>query len=223
MDSYYRERLSAERLERCYEIAPKPVRTYLEGEVEEARRMIPPGARVLELGCGTGRVLSGLADTKAELVGIDVSMGSLRFARARAGVRPETKLAAMSAAHLAIADDRFDLVLGLQNALSAFNVPPSAVLAESARVTRPGGRLMFASYAPEFWDERLSWFRLQAEHGLIGPLDESASRDGVIVCRDGFRASTLDGRAFQDLAAPLGLEASLRTINGASLICELLV
>ena len=51
------ERLSAERLQRCYELAPPEVQAYLEAEVQYLQAATSPGARVLELGCGYGRVL----------------------------------------------------------------------------------------------------------------------------------------------------------------------
>ena len=54
----------------------------------------------------------------------------------------------------------------------------------------PGGRALFSSYSPKFWEHRLSWFREQADKGLLGAIDEEKTRDGLIVCRDGFVART---------------------------------
>ncbi len=54
-----------------------------------ARRTIPPGARVLELGCGTGDLLAGVQPSFG--VGIDLSEGMVREARRRYGGQAETE------------------------------------------------------------------------------------------------------------------------------------
>jgi 2-polyprenyl-6-hydroxyphenyl methylase/3-demethylubiquinone-9 3-methyltransferase len=65
MISYYSQKLSAERLRLCYEIAPPRVKRYLEAEIEFVMSKIKPSDRVLGMGCGYGRVLQRLM-TKAK-------------------------------------------------------------------------------------------------------------------------------------------------------------
>jgi len=89
------------------------------------------------------------------------------------------------------------------------------------RVTRSGGRLLFSTYAARFWPHRLEWFEAQAAHGLVGEIDRAATRDGVIVCRDGFRAVTWDEAGFRRLVEPLGLAPGFVEVDGSSLFCEL--
>jgi len=57
MGNYYGENLSGERLRRCYEIALPRVRQYLEAEIFYVLEQMDGKARILELGCGYGRVL----------------------------------------------------------------------------------------------------------------------------------------------------------------------
>ncbi len=52
---YYSTHLAAERLRRCYEIAPTRVRRYLRAEIDFVLSRSGPAADVLELGCGYGR------------------------------------------------------------------------------------------------------------------------------------------------------------------------
>jgi cyclopropane fatty-acyl-phospholipid synthase-like methyltransferase len=52
---YYAEKLSAKRLQRCYEIASPRVQQYLEAEIEHVIGHLKPTDTVLELGCGYGR------------------------------------------------------------------------------------------------------------------------------------------------------------------------
>ncbi len=49
---------------------------------------------------------------------------------------------------------------------------------------------------------------IQTEHGLLGEIDEEATGDGVIVCRDGSRAA-VGLNALAVLAAELGVKRAL--------------
>jgi hypothetical protein len=83
--------------------------------------------------------------------------------------------------------------------------------------------VLFPSYSERFRAERLKWFEVQAEHGLIGEIDYHATGNGVIVCRDGFRATTIDAEGFRSLAAALGLIPNIIEVDGSSLFCEIVV
>jgi hypothetical protein len=50
--AYYKERLSGDRLFRCYEIAPPRIKQYLKAEIEFVVSNLQPADLVLELGCG---------------------------------------------------------------------------------------------------------------------------------------------------------------------------
>ena len=52
MTDYYTAQLSAERLKRCYDIAPPRIVRYLEAELDFVAGRIRPFDTVLELGCG---------------------------------------------------------------------------------------------------------------------------------------------------------------------------
>jgi 2-polyprenyl-6-hydroxyphenyl methylase/3-demethylubiquinone-9 3-methyltransferase len=223
MNGYYSDRLSAERLRACYEIAPPAVRDYLEAEIAFVSERIRRSDRVLELGCGYGRVLKRLAAKAGRAFGIDTSAASLRMAAGFLAGEPSVCLAAMDASHLSFRNGVFDATLCVQNGISAFHADPSELLSEALRVTRPAGIVLFSSYAARFWHERLAWFRLQAAAGLIGEIDEEATDHGVIVCKDGFRATTVDDGGFRAFAAVLGVRPRLTEVAGSSLFCEIMV
>lgn len=223
MDRYYVDKLSAERLRRCYELAPPRVRQYLEAELQHALTRIRPSDRVLELGCGYGRLLERIAPRARFVVGIDTSPASLRLAGELLLQAPHCRLAAMNAATLGFRDGVFDVVLCLQNGVSAFKVDPRALVLECLRVTRPGGRVLLSSYAERFWPDRLEWFRLQSEHGLLGEIDWDATGAGVIVCKDGFRATTVGPDEFRALTAGLPAAIHVGEVDESSVFCELAV
>ena len=219
VSGYYTDRLSADRLARCYELAPPAVRRYLEAEILHILSAIRPGDRVLELGCGYGRVLARLAPEATFVAGIDVSLTSL----ARAARRTPFRLAAMDAARLGFRPGSFDLVCCPQNGISAFHADQRTLIESAVRAAAPGGGVQFFSYAEEFWDSRLAWFRLQVSEGLIGEIDEAASGNGTIVCRDGFTATTVSPERFTELARGLGRSVSVSVLDHASVVCEIAV
>jgi len=219
MERYYVETLSAERLLRCYELAPPRVRRYLRAEIEFVLDRVEPGTRLLELGCGYGRALAPLLERAARVVGIDTSAASLRLARERVGREEGCDLVLADAGRLPFADGSFDFVVCIQNGVSAFKVPPRRLIDEALRVTRREGKALFSSYAERFWEDRLTWFRAQAAHGLIGEIDQEATGNGVIVCRDGFRATTAGPRDFARWLAGKGLAWRTIEVDGSSLFC----
>jgi demethylmenaquinone methyltransferase/2-methoxy-6-polyprenyl-1,4-benzoquinol methylase len=101
-----------------------------------------PGERCLDLAAGTGVSTEELARSGAFVVGADLSLGMLAVGKA---VRPSATLLAADALALPFVDGCFDAVtvsFGLRNF-----VDPVAGLAELARVTRPGGRLVVCEFS----------------------------------------------------------------------------
>ena len=203
-------------------MATPRVQKYLEAELSFSLAYVRPNAQVLELDCGYGRVLQRLLPIAKTVIGIDTSLASLAMAVESVGSSLQLSVAAMDAAQLGFSSGTFDLTLCVQNGISAFKRDPRRLIAEAVRVTRPGGTVLLSTYAAKFWNHRLEWFRIQAEHGLIGEIDEDASKDGVIVCKDGFRATTIDEARFRDITESLGLASGTRLfeVDESSLFCN---
>lgn len=220
MEGYYDEKLAAGKLRRCYEVASPRVRQYLVAEIEYVRARLKPGDRLLELGCGYGRALGPLAYACRLAAGVDTSRDSLLAGREELAGRPNVRLVQMDARRLAFKGGAFDVVACIQNGISAFHVDPLELMAEALRVTRPGGLVLFSSYATAFWEERLAWFEAQAAEGLLGEIDHERTGDGVIVCRDGFTATTFAPEDFEGLGRQIGVEVNLTEVDDSSLFCE---
>jgi phosphatidylethanolamine/phosphatidyl-N-methylethanolamine N-methyltransferase len=118
-----------------------------------------PGARVLEVGVGTGLALPRYAPEK-RVVGIDLSREMLERARekvARQRLRNVVGLVEMDAESMAFRSGSFDIAVAM---FTATVVPDARRLyREMRRVVRPGGELLFVNhFAAEgglrWWAER---------------------------------------------------------------------
>ncbi len=139
--------------------------------------------RVLDLGCGSGRLTVALAQAGAEVTGIDTSRDRLEQARRRAdgaGVELDLVEADMDDA-LPFEDGSFDAVTSRLSLMIAAD--PVATLREVHRTLAPGGRI-----ATVLWGslDQNPWF--------------SAPREAVGAVLGGERASF--ARAFGKLGDP---------------------
>jgi SAM-dependent methyltransferase len=112
------------------------------------RLHIQPGARVLDVACGTGNLAIPAARHGAEVWGVDIAPNLLEQARQRAS---EEKLQADfeegDAEALPYPDAHFDVVMSMFGAM--FGPRPELVAMELARVCRPGGTLAMANWTPD--------------------------------------------------------------------------
>ena len=102
-------------------------------------------ARVLGLGCGTGRLLAQVnAPTR---VGIDISRAMLQQARTHIA-----HLAVADAHQLPFADRSFDTIIAGKGVFRYLD--GERAFAECARILVPGGRLAVHQYAARTWSVR---------------------------------------------------------------------
>lgn len=183
------------------------------------------GSRVLEVGCGAGQCGRWLRSRGVrQVVGVDVSHRQLQHSRRIDGHGgPGLPVAQADAQRLPFADEAFDVVC---SAFGAFPFVPDApaALAESARVLRPGGRLVFSVTHPFRWcfpDD-------PTEHGLTAGdsyfdrrayVEEDAAGRALYVehhhtLQDWVRALTGAGLVLGDLVEPEWPEGNDRVWGG---------
>jgi ubiquinone/menaquinone biosynthesis C-methylase UbiE len=145
--------------------------------------------RVLDLGCGIGRLEERLAPEVASVVGLDISGEMLALARRRCAAWPNVHLVQGSGLDLqGLPDGIFDLVL----AVDTFPYLVQAGLAlverhfsEARRVLRPGGSLVVL---------QLSYRGAERDRAEVRQLAETF---GFVLLRPGTRElSGWDGLAF---------------------------
>lgn len=124
------------------------VRLIARRHVRFLSRRVPPGGRILDVGCGRGVVLSALADRGFEVHGFEQSEAAVQ------GVDPRAKIrVADCLADAAYPDASFDQVL-LWHVLEHL-ADPAGTLEEIRRILRPGGHLVVA--VPNFGSLQARW------------------------------------------------------------------
>lgn len=124
---------SKDDLDRVYASSPRVVEAVLaHADVD--------GARVLEIGAGTGRDTAALAARGARAVALDAARESLALVATADPDLTGRGIVGGDAFHLPFADATFDVVFH-QGVLEHF-ANPLAFLDENFRVTRPGGLLV---------------------------------------------------------------------------------
>lgn len=158
----------------------------VEAAIREAVGSRPIHA-LLDLGTGTGRMLTLLADRYARALGIDLSHDMLRGARANlaaAGI-DHAHVRQGDVTALPVGDGTFDCVLVHQ--VLHYLDDPQRALREAARVLSPGGRLVIVDFAPH----ALEFLRTDHAHRRLG-----FGRDQM---RQWIEAAGLEMRAVRDL------------------------
>lgn len=220
--SYYKEKLSGSKLERCYNIAPLRIKRYLYEEINYVISILNPSDSVVELGCGYGRVIGQLAKKSQNVIGIDTSLESLRFASNQKDRLTSIMYAQTNATQLGFKNNIFDVVVCIQNGICAFGVNHRALIKEAVRVTRIGGTIIFSSYSSKIWEDRLKWFEIQSNNGLLGEIDYEKTKNGTIVCKDGFHSSALTKSNFQQYCQDLDLDAKIFEVDDSSIMCQIM-
>lgn len=132
--------------------SPRTVAAYAAVEIAPAEQAVLDrfageleGRRVLELGCGTGRVTRHLLPSAREVVGVDVSPAMVERCR---GALPEGTFLVGDLRDLsAHADASFDVAVAAANVFDALSHEERlTALSEARRVLAPGGLLYFSSH-----------------------------------------------------------------------------
>ena len=123
----------------------------------------PPGARILDLGCGAGRTTLPLAQQDYWVVGADLSHPMVRRAADQARYwRLPINWSVLDATDLPFSDQTFDGVLFSYNGIELVpggKAGKKRVLSEVFRILRPGGHFIFTTHALEALNQ-FALFRL---------------------------------------------------------------
>jgi SAM-dependent methyltransferase len=114
------------------------------GEAAFCAGLVPPGSRILDAGCGTGRVALRLAELEYDCAGVDLDEDMLQVAKERGPHLPwvAADLASPDLPTL-LGSAQYDLVVAAGNVFPFLaEDTETAVLANLATLLRPGGLLV---------------------------------------------------------------------------------
>ena len=209
-ESFYRHTRD-DFLEAGYEAAPPRIRAALAAEIDFLRRTLAGQGRVLEIGCGHGRLLAALHDSVGQWVGLDLLEGNLRRARARGLAR--TSLVAGRAEGLPFQDEAFDAVICPQATLGLLGEGKLPAIREARRVTRGSGQLVFVVYSDSSAVPRVEWYREMHRRGLLAPIDWARSGPELLITADGHASECFRRERLEQLFAGAGLTPRLERLG----------
>jgi ubiquinone/menaquinone biosynthesis C-methylase UbiE len=103
------------------------------------RQLVPPGGRILDLGCGTGELVTRHLAGRFRVVGIDISPRSAAIARRKV---PAASFVVADMATVAFRKETFDGVIAFFSLIHVPRDEHAALLRTVAMWLRPGGHLV---------------------------------------------------------------------------------
>ncbi len=137
-------------------------KSYASGAEDFVRRLnLPPGAKVLDVACGTGGLALPAARQGAKVTGVDIAPNLIAQARENAereGLKIQFDEGDAEA--LPYSDASFDTVVTMFGAM--FAPRPELVAAELKRVCRTGGSIVMANWTPSGFIGQM--FKIVSKH-----------------------------------------------------------
>lgn len=182
MGSKYRHHMQNPQVKQFYESydfekmitggPPEQIQKFLDGEVTFLEQHLPPGKRVLEVGCGYGRLLEVLGKNAKLAVGIDFSAPLLNRAKANLAPMENVELHLMHAERMEFEDESFDAVLCLDATFGNMPGIEEEVIAQMIRVCKRGGEVIISVFSEEAKDVQIvNYNRI----GLTGIQDDGCA------------------------------------------------
>jgi ubiquinone/menaquinone biosynthesis C-methylase UbiE len=141
------------------------------GLLAELERRLPPGAEVLDAGCGAGVPIAKRLSETYSVTGVDFSEAQIRLAR---DLVPRAKFVLQDITQLSFPADSFDAVCSYYAIIHIPRKEHSAILRNFHRILRPGGLALLClgandlerDVAEDYLGSRMYWSHYDSKTNL---------------------------------------------------------
>lgn len=160
---FFARKEQAEFISRVYAETPLVIQKYFRQESELLQKSLAGAHRVLEVGCGFGRVLESVPGD-VTYSGVDISRHNLAEAKSR---NPRGDWICGDATSLPFKPGSFDVVFCVQNTLGNMEGLEEKVMSEMRRVCRSRGRVILSVYSEDSFETRRLWYDRLVDIGIF--------------------------------------------------------
>ncbi|HLC86400.1 MAG TPA: class I SAM-dependent methyltransferase [Candidatus Nanoarchaeia archaeon] len=137
---------------------PESYRKWFDEEEKYLNNLITQDSKVLEVGCGNGRVLLKLLNKTKNLIGIDNEAKAVKDAKENFKSYPELKFLLADVRSIPFEDNYFDFVLCIGTFANFYNYKFKA-LEEMKRVVKNNGFIIISVYSEDAFEERMKLYK----------------------------------------------------------------
>ena len=190
---------------RCQQLATPRILALMQAEADFLRATPETEESVLDIGCGSGRILEALAGRARVLAGIDLVYANLGHSRRRL---PGHGLLLLQgdALRMPFPDAAFAVSTVMINTLGNFGDAQVPLLAEMRRVSRI---VIAGCYSTAAAAAQREWYAVMHAHGYLGTVDEARSTPYLCVTTDGYHSQRFDEARLTGLFAAAGMGAEV--------------
>lgn len=137
---------------------PPSYQRWFANEKEYLQKTITPSARVLDVGCGSGRSIFDILSITQNIVGIDHEESAVHEAQAKFAEYPSVKILNADATSLPFSNAEFDFVICM-GSFANFADKKHIILQEMRRVLKPTGKMIISVFSEDALDERMKLYK----------------------------------------------------------------
>ena len=194
----------------------EPYKKWLNEEANILKKYIKNGAKVLDIGCGDGRILKLLATRTKNQIGIDHDINVVKHAIKKIDDIP-IKIIFGEGINLPFENESFDNVLCL-GTFANLDYERLKVLNEMKRVLKKDGLMIISSYSEDALEERLKLY------DKTGSRIKEKNENGKIIFEDGVDniSEQFSREQLESMFSEVGLKIKEIKKIGIGYVCVLL-
>ena len=199
---FFSRKEQAEFISRVYAETPYVVQSLFRRESQLLQGALAGSRRVLEVGCGFGRVLEWVPEAVA-YTGIDIGRHYVEEAKTR---NPRGDWICGDATCLPFQDESFDAVFCIQNTLGNMEGIEGKVISEMRRVCRRKGRLILSVYSEDSFEIRRLWYDRLVDAGIFRRVWLDPEHPRVARSNTGWSSRCFDRKEVRALFGAVSME-----------------